>query len=86
MPTMTLKEWVAEYRANAEWEQQERLERLPHESPVDSVRDYFALSKMLIKLSGEEAETDALWEVRLRYYQTLIDKWQKLARHFQHAD
>ncbi len=86
MPTMTLKEWAAEYRANAEWEQRERLERLPHESPADSVRDYFALSQMLVKLSGEEVETGDLWELRLRHYRTLIEKWQRLARHFQYVD
>jgi hypothetical protein len=86
MPQLTLKEWAAEYRTANDWEQQERLARLPEESPAKSVRDYFALTTMLVELSGEPAETGELWALRLKHYQTLIDKWLRLARQSKHAN
>jgi len=43
MPTMTMKEWAAEYRRNNEWEHRERIARLPRESVEESVRSYFTL-------------------------------------------
>ena len=80
MPHLTLKEWAAEYRSANDWEQRERRARLPEKSPAKSVRDYFALTAMLVELSGE------LWALRLKRYQTLNDKWLRLARQSKQAD
>jgi hypothetical protein len=43
----TGKEWAAQYRLMNEWEQQERLERLPNEPVEQSVRAYFELSQLV---------------------------------------
>ncbi len=84
MSPLTIKEWAAEYRADNEWQERERIERLPLESPADSVRSYFALCDMLVKLSGEAEENGELWALRMKHYKELIDKWQRLA-HRQYA-
>ena len=86
MPQLTLKEWAAEYRSANDWEQRDRLACLPEELPANSVRDYFALTAMLVGLSGEPVETGELWAMRLKHYQTLIDQWLRLARQSKHAD
>jgi len=85
MPTMTVKEWAAEYRRFNEWEQQERIARLPHETIEDSVRSYFALCTLLLPLSGQAEESGGLWELRLKHYHTLAEKWMRLARRRQNA-
>jgi hypothetical protein len=84
MPEMTLREWITDYRVNNEWERQERLAQLPAESKAESVRTYLALSSMLVKLSGEPTERNGLWELRLKHYQSLADKWIHLSRHPLH--
>lgn len=85
MAQMTVKEWAAEYRRINEWEQQERIARLPHESIGESVRSYFALCTFLLKLSNEAEESAALWEQRMSDYRALIEKWRRLASKGQHA-
>ncbi len=83
---MTVKEWAAQYRAVNEWEQQERIARLPRESVEDSVRSYFNLCRMLLALSGEADESGGLWELRLRHYEALAEKWKRLARKRHYAN
>ncbi len=84
MPQMTLKEYIADHRANNEWERQERLEQLPAESKEESVRAYFALSRLLVQLSGESVENGGLWELRLRHYKSLADRWIHLSQCHSH--
>jgi hypothetical protein len=52
MSSITVKEWAEAYRRNNEWEQQERLTRLPQETIEESVRAYFALCTMLLKFAN----------------------------------
>jgi hypothetical protein len=84
MSPMTIKEWAAAHRADNAWHEQELTEQLPLESPAGSVRSYFALRNILVKISGEAEETGELWELRMQHYRDLIDKWQRLANR-QHA-
>jgi hypothetical protein len=85
MSSITVKEWAEAYRRNNEWEQQERLTRLPQETIEESVRAYFALCTMLLKFANEADQDFGLWERRLEDYKTLIERWQRLARQRQHA-
>lgn len=85
MPAMTVKEWAAAYRRDNEWEQQERITRLPHETVEDSVRSYFALCTLLLSLFGQAEQSDGLWDLRLRYYEALAEKWRRLARRMEYA-
>jgi len=77
---MTIKEWAEEYRLMNEWEQQERLERLPNEPLEQSVRTYFELSRLVQALSGSADEADELRPLRARHYLDLIKRWQRLAK------
>lgn len=77
---LTIKEWAAEYRRMNEWEQQERLERLPEEPVEQSVRAYFELSRFAQALSGTVDEVFEFQALRARHYLDLADKWQRLAR------
>jgi len=84
LPT-TVKEWAAEYRRVNEWEQQERLARLPRETVDESMRSYFALCTLLLKLSNEAEANRGLWERRMQDYVALIEKWKRLARKSEHG-
>jgi hypothetical protein len=77
---MTIKEWAAEYRLMNEWEQQERLERLPNEPIGQSVRAYFELSQLVQALSRTTDEPAELWPLRAEHYLDLTKRWQRLAR------
>jgi len=80
MPTMTMKEWAAEYRRNNEWEHRERIARLPRESVEESVRSYFTLCTMLLASAQNAEESSGLWEHRMEDYVLLVERWQRLAR------
>jgi hypothetical protein len=77
---MTIKEWAAEYRLMNEWEQQERLERLPNEPVEQSIRTYFELSQLVQVLSRTADEAAELWPLRAKHYLDLTKRWQRLAR------
>jgi len=79
LPT-TVKEWAAEYRRINEWEEQERMARLSQETVEESVRTYFALCTLLLKLSNEAEANSGLWERRMQDYVALVEKWKRLAR------
>jgi len=76
---MTVKEWAAEYRRINEWEEQDLLARLPQESAEDSVRAYFGLCATILALTREAEEAPELWEVRVKDYEALAEKWRRLA-------
>lgn len=77
---LTIKEWAAEYRQMNEWEQQERLERLPNEPVAQSVRAYFQLSRLVQRLSGTADEAVELQPIRAKHYLELTRRWRRLAR------
>ncbi|MBI3764023.1 MAG: hypothetical protein HY260_19440 [Chloroflexi bacterium] len=86
MPTVvTMKEWAAEYRRNNQWEQQERIARLPQLSVENSVQSYFALCEMLLPFVFDAEKNADLREAQLRHYESLADKWRRLARWKQHV-
>lgn len=85
MLTMTLKEWAAAYRRANEWEQQERIAKLPYESVEDSVRSYFALCGLTLAWSQQAEESAGLWERRMRDYVLLAERWKRLARARRHV-
>ena len=80
-----MKEWAAEYRRNDEWEQQERMARLPAQPVEESVRAYFALCTMLLPFARKAEQNADLWELRLKHYEAMAEKWRRLARRTQHA-
>ena len=85
MLKMTVKEWVEEYRRNSEWEQAERIQRLPTEPVEDSVRSYFNLCRTMLEISRAAEEDDSLREYRARYYLQLEEKWSRLASRLRYV-
>ncbi len=77
MQEMTLKEWAAEYRRINEAEFEDLKQRLPLESPQDSIRRYFALCRFLVRLSPDARE--AFSEERRRYYLEMEARLRKAA-------
>ena len=86
MPEMTIKEWVAEYRAINEAEREELRLRLPQESVEESIRSYFALCKLALAFSGTPDEPVELQEARERHYGDLAHKWAALARRLDNVE
>ena len=85
MPSMTVKEWAAEYRLINQAEREELKMRLPQEKVEDSVRSYFVLSKFVCALSGATDEPEELQESRAKFYLELTRRWTLLAKRMNHA-
>ncbi len=85
MPAMTVKEWAAAYRQNNEWEQAERIARLPLQTVGESVRAYFALCQMMMPFALRAGENARLSQARERDYEAVLERWSRLARVMSHA-
>jgi hypothetical protein len=85
MPTMTIKEWAAEYQVFNDWKKQDQIARLPLETIEDSVRSYFALTEFVAKISGEPDENINLQNHRRVEYLERIGKWKRLKSEQQSA-
>jgi hypothetical protein len=66
MPTMTLKEWAAEYRAYNQSQLAEKKVVLPLRSIADSVKTYFVLCRLVADLNSDDDPN--LWKMRQHDY------------------
>ena len=73
MPTMTVKEWAAEYKAFNESQLAEKRETLPLRTIEDSVKTYFALCRLV---AGLNSENENHREIQRRDYL----KWEATIR------
>ena len=86
MPEMTVKEWAAQYKLINEAEREDLKRRLPLEPVEESVRSYFALSRLALAFSGGADEPQELQAARARDFQNMIERWTHLAQGERRAD
>jgi hypothetical protein len=78
MARVTIREWAEAYRAfNAAREADERR-RLENETPVDSLRSYFALWHFLLQVSPDLVET--LAAEREEHHRALTEQLRRAAQ------
>jgi len=85
MPTMTVKEWAAEYKLINEAEHEDLKQRLPLEPVEESVRSYFDLCQRVAAFSGTTDEPEELVESRLKDCRMLEERWTRLAQRLHYA-
>ena len=85
MPTMTVKEWAAEYNLINEAEHEDLKQRLPLESVEESARSYFDLCRLVVAFSGTTDEPKELVESRLKDCRMLEERWTRLAQRLHDA-
>ena len=82
MPTMTIKEWVAEYKAMNEMEAEEERRLLPAESAQNSLRSYFELCRLIKRFVPEADEVFA--PERYQHYLKISKAFGKGAKQRRH--
>ncbi len=78
MPSMTVKEWAAEYRLINQAERESLKEELPLIPRGEGILRYFRLCEFLVRLSPDAHEVFA--DERRRYYLDLEERFRKAAK------